>query len=121
VLTQWKISEVLPNAGMNSNNRIEPAADGQHLLLDADLDQDGPIKIWDGPPPAVFLFDIAAGKAKRISPTILYAWEPYWLNEQIYLFTGTKDGKHFEIYKASLTGGTPQLLIRNASGVTVSR
>ena len=121
VLTQWKISDALPNADMNSNNRIEPAADDQHLLLDADLDKDGPIKDWDGPPPAVFLFDIAAGKAKRISPATPYAWEPCWLNEQEYLFTGTKDGKHFEIYKASLTGGTPQLLIKNGSGVTVSR
>jgi Tol biopolymer transport system component len=44
VLIQWKISESLLNADMNSNNRIEPAADDQHLLLDADLDKDGPIK-----------------------------------------------------------------------------
>ncbi len=121
VLSQWKISEALLNAGMNSGDRIDPAADGQHLLLDADLDEDGPIKNWDGPSPAVFLFDIATGKSKRISSLMPYAWEPYWLNEQEYLFTGTKDGKHFEIYKTSLSGGSPQLLIKNASGVTVSR
>jgi hypothetical protein len=121
VLSRWKISDALSKADMNSNNRIEPATDGQHLLLDADLDKDGPIKNWDGPPPAVFLFDITTGQAKRISPVTPYAWEPYWLNEKEYLFTGTNDGKHFEIYKATLAGGTPQLLIKNASGVTVSR
>jgi TolB protein len=121
VLIQWKISESLLNADMNSNNRIEPAADDQHLLLDADLDKDGPIKNWEGPPPAVFLLDIATEKAKRISPVTPYAWEPCWLSEQEYLFTGTRDGKHFEIYKASLTGGTPQLLIKNGSGGTVSK
>jgi TolB protein len=121
VLVQWKISESLLNADMNSNNRIEPAADDPHLLLDADLDKDGPIKNWEGPPPAVFLLDIATGKAKRISPVTPYAWEPCWLSEQEYLLTGTRDGKHFEIYKASLTGGTPQLLIKNGSGGTVSK
>ena len=43
------------------------------------------------------------------------------MSEQEYLFTGTPDGKHFEIYKASITGGTPQLLIKNGSGGTVSK
>jgi TolB protein len=121
VLAQWKISDALSNANMNSNNRIEPAANGQYLLMDADLDKDGPIKNWEGPPPAVFLFDTATGKSKRISPVMPYAWEPYWLNDQEYLFTGTNDGKHFAVYKASLNGGIPQLLIKNASGVTVSK
>ncbi|MBV8353143.1 MAG: PD40 domain-containing protein [Verrucomicrobia bacterium] len=121
VLSQWKISEALSNADMNSGDRIEPSSDGSHLLLDADLDRDGPIRKWEGPPPAVFLFEISEGKAKRISPDIPYAWEPCWLSEQEYLFTGTRDGRHFEIYKTSLTGGNPQVLIKNASGVTVSR
>jgi TolB protein len=48
VLSQWKISEALPNADMNSNDRIEPSSDGSHLLLDADLDRDGPIRKWGG-------------------------------------------------------------------------
>jgi TolB protein len=119
-LGQWKISDALPNADMNSNNRIEPSADGKTFLVDADLNQEGNIKSWEGPPPAVFLFDISSGEAQRISPAKLYAWDPYWLNAKEYLFASTLDGRHFGIYKGSLTGGKPQLVLNNASIVTVS-
>ncbi len=76
-LAQWKISDALANADMNSNNRIEPASDGKSFLVDADLNEEGHIKSWDGPPPAVFLFDVATGKARRVSPAKVYAWDPY--------------------------------------------
>jgi TolB protein len=120
VLAQWKISDALPQADMNSNDRIEPSDDGKSLLVDADLDEEGHIKAWDGPPPAVFLFDISSGKARRISPAKVYAWDPCWLSAQEYLFTGTTDGRHFSIYKTALSGGKPELVASNASSVTVS-
>jgi TolB protein len=119
-LAQWKISDALPNADMNSNNRIVCSDDGKSFLVDADLDEEGQIKSWEGPPPAVFLFDISTGKAHRISPAKVYAWDPFWLNAQEYLFTSTMDGRHFGIYKGSLSGEKPQLIVNNASSVTVS-
>ncbi|HEX4201798.1 MAG TPA: hypothetical protein VHY59_09795 [Chthoniobacterales bacterium] len=118
VLAQWKISDALTGADMNSNNRIEPAIDGKSFLVDADLNEEGDIKSWDGPPPAVFLFDTTTGKARRVSK--VYAWDPCWLDAQVYLFTSTVDGRHFGIYKASLTGEKPQLVLSNAASVSVS-
>jgi TolB protein len=120
VLVQWKISEALPNADMNSNDRIVGSEDGKSFLVDADLNEEGQIKSWEGPPPAVFLFDISTGKANRISPAKVYAWDPFWLNAQEYLFTSTIDGRHFGIYKGSLSGEKPRLVVNNASSVTVS-
>ncbi|HEX6566148.1 MAG TPA: hypothetical protein VF020_17790 [Chthoniobacterales bacterium] len=119
-LAQWKISDALPNADMNSNDRIVRSEDGKSFLVDADLNEEGPIKSWEGPPPAVFLFDISIGKARRISPAKVYAWSPFWLNAKEYLFTGTTDGRHFGIYQVSSPGEKPQLVINNASAVTVS-
>jgi TolB protein len=119
-LAQWKISDALPNADMNSNDRIVRSDDGKSFLVDADLNEEGQIKSWEGPPPAVFLFDISTGKAHRVSPAKVYAWDPFWLNSKEYLFTSTTDGRHFGIYKASLAGEKPQLVISNASSVTVS-
>jgi TolB protein len=119
-LAQWKISDALPNADMNSGNRIRPSADGKSFLVDADLGEEGQIKSWHGPPPAVFLFDLSSGKAHRISPPKVYAWDPFWLNSEDYLFTSTTDGRHFGIYKTSLSGEKPQLVVNNASSVTVS-
>jgi TolB protein len=119
-LAQWKNSDALPNADMNSNNRIVPSGDGKTFLVDADLDEEGQIKSWEGPPPAVFLFDIGTGKAHQVSPAKVYAWDPYWLNAQEYLFTSTIDGRHFGVYRTSLSGGKPQLIVNNASSVTVS-
>lgn len=120
LLGQWKISEALPNADMSSGSRIEPSGDGKSLLVEADLNEEGNVKSWDGPPPGVFLFDVGTGKARRISPAQVYAWDPYWLNDQEYLFTGTLDGRRRGIYKASLTADKPQLVINNASSVSVS-
>ncbi len=119
-LAQWKISDALPNADMNSNDRIVRSEDGKSFLVDADLNEEGQIKSWEGPPPAVFLCDISTGKANRISPAKVYAWDPFWLNAQEYLFTSTIDGRHFGIYKGSLSGEKPRLVLNNASSVTVS-
>jgi TolB protein len=119
-LAQWKISDALPNADMNSNDRIVRSDDGKSFLVDADLNEEGQIKSWEGPPPAVFLFDISTGKAHRVSPAKVYAWDPFWLDAADYLCTSTVDGRHFGIYKASLAGEKPQLVINNASSVTVS-
>ena len=119
-LAQWKISDALPNADMNSNDRIVRSDDGKTFLVDADLNEEGQIKSWEGPPPAVFLFDISSGKAHRVSPAKVYAWDPFWLNSKEYLFTSTTDGRHFSIYKVSSPGEKPQLVINNASSVTVS-
>jgi TolB protein len=119
-LAQWKISDALPNADMNSNDRIVRSDDGKSFLVDADLNEEGQIKSWEGPPPAVFLFDISTGKAHRVSPAKVYAWDPFWLDAADYLCTSTVDGRHFGIYKASLAGAKPQLVINNASSVTVS-
>jgi TolB protein len=119
-LAQWKISDALPNADVNSNDRIVRSDDGKSFLVDADLNEEGQIKSWEGPPPAVFLFDISTGKAHRVSPAKVYAWDPFWLDGEEYLFTSTVDGRHFGIYKASLAGEKPRLVIKNASSVTVS-
>jgi TolB protein len=119
-LAQWQISDALANADMNSNNRIVPSDDGKTFLVDADLDEEGQIKSWEGPPPGVFLFDIGTGKAHRVSPAKVYAWDPYWINAQEYVFTSTLDGRHFGIYRTSLSGEKAQLIVNNASSVTVS-
>jgi TolB protein len=119
-LAQWKIADVLLKADMNSNDRIRPSDDGKSLLVDADLDEEGPIKSWEGPPPAVFLLDIDTNKARRISPANVYAWDPFWLNAQEYVFTSTVDGRHFGIYKTSLAGEKPRMVVTNATSVTVS-
>jgi TolB protein len=105
---------------MNSNDRIVRSDDGKSFLVDADLNEEGQIKSWEGPPSAVFLFDISSGKAQKVSPAKVYAWGPFWLNSKEYLFTGTTDGRHFGVYKVSSPGEKPQLVINNASYVTVS-
>lgn len=120
VLAQWKVSDAFSNADMNSNDRLEPASDGKSFLVDADLSEEGNIKSWEGPPPAIFLFDTSTGKARRVSPAKVYAWDPCWLDAKTYLFTSTIDGRHFGIYKVSLAGEKPQLVINNASSVSVS-
>jgi TolB protein len=119
VSSQWKIGDLVPDGDLDSGSQIDPAADGLRFLLDASLNKEGPIKDWDGPPSAIFLVEIASAKSKRLTPPIPYAWEPCWISDQDFLFTGAVDARHRSIYKASISGGKPQILIKNAEHPSV--
>jgi TolB protein len=119
LLTQWKISELVPGCDLDSGSRISPAQDGRRILMDASLSEEGEIKSWNGPAPAVFLWDLASGKSKRLTKGLPYGWAPCWINDVEYFFTGSNNTGSYGIYRASLSGGSPKNIIKNASGVTL--
>jgi TolB protein len=121
LLASWEIAKIIPNGDLDSSKRLSVSDDGQSLLIDVNMDKEESPKDWEGPPPAIWLFNIPSGKATRLTPKMSYASDSCWLNRSEYLLVdSTKNEKISSIYQASIGGGTPRRLIKNAANPSVS-
>jgi TolB protein len=121
LLVSWEISKIIPHGDMDSSKRLSISADGKRLLIDVNMDEEASLKDWEGPPPAIWLFDIPSAKATRLTPKKSYASDSCWLGTTDLLFVDAdKSGKTNSIYRTSIDGWTPRLLIRNAANPSVS-
>jgi TolB protein len=115
VLAKWTIEKVIPNGGMNGDGRIDVSPDGKRLLLSIDMGEEHHRKDWDGPPPALWTFEIATQKTLRITPKTLFAWDGCWLDQDNVLFLSQPYGeKEASIYRMSTNGKNLKRLIKNA-------
>jgi len=79
------------------------------------------MKDWDGPPPAVFLVDIAAKTARRLTPKGLFAWDSTWLDTSDFLCITVHEGdREPSIVRMPFAGGPPVVVMQNARTPTVS-
>jgi TolB protein len=121
LLVSWEISKVIPQGDMDSSKRLSISADGKKLLINANMDEEASLKGWEGPPPAIWLFDIPSEKATRLTPKKSYASDSCWLGDSDFLVVDAdKQGKTNSIYRASIDGWMPRLLIRDAANPSVS-
>jgi Tol biopolymer transport system component len=121
VKARWRISSLLPRADMYRNDRIQTAVDNKFFLLDVQLDRDGSIEGWEGPPAAIVLVDIEAREVRQLTPDNLYGWGVWRLNDNEVLFTGTEDGQHFAIYRMAFDSSEPKKLVATGSNPSASR
>lgn len=121
VLDQWNIEKTIPNGDMSGDGRIDISPDGKLLLLSIDMAEENKRKDWDGPPPALWTFEIATQKAVRVTPKNLFAWDGCWMDDQNVLFLSQATGeKTASIYRMSLNGVNLKRLIPNARRMTVN-
>jgi len=117
----WEISKIIPNGDMDSSKRLSISDDGKRLLIGINMDEETSLKDWEGPPPAIWLFDLLSAKATRLTPKNSYASDSCWLSDSEFLFVDAdKEGKTNSIYRASVDGWTPKLVIKNAFNPSVS-
>jgi len=122
LLASWEISKIVPQGEMDSSKRLSISDDGKSLLIDVNMDAEESPKDWEGPPPAIWLFDIPSRKATRLTPKKSYASDSCWLsNTEFLLVDADKDGRVSSIYRASISGGIPRLVIKNAANPSVSK
>ena len=121
MLSQWKIEKIIPNGGISGDGRIAVSPDGKRLLLSIDMGEEHNRKDWDGPPPALWTFEIATQKAVRITPKTLFGWDGVWIDNDNVLFLSQGAGeKSASIYRMSINGKNLKRLIKNARFPTVS-
>ena len=121
VLDQWNIEKTIPNGDMSGDGRIDVSPDGSLLLLSIDMAEENNRKDWDGPPPALWTFEIATQKAVRVTRHNLFAWDGCWINDKNVLFLSQTGGeKTASIHRMSIKGANLKRLIPNARKVTVN-
>jgi len=106
---------------MNGGDRLSVSPDGRALIMDVDCGAEHERKEWDGPQPAIEKLDLDADKAVRITGKDDYVWEPFWLTADEFLCIMQKENeKRPSIYRMSLDGKNPKLLVKNARTPTSS-
>jgi TolB protein len=121
VRRQWKIDKIVPNGDMSGDGRIDVSPDGKRLLLSIDMGEESARKNWDGPLPALWMFDMQSQKASRLTPKKLFGWDGVWLDNDNVLFLSRGAGeKDDSIYRMSVEGKNLKRLIKNARFPSVS-
>lgn len=119
VLKKWTIEKLVPHGGMSGDSHLDASPDGSTLLMDVEMDEKER-KDWDGPPPAIWMLDLATNKVTRLTPKTLYAWDCHWLSApESILFTSQALGENDpSIYRMSMAGQGKdrKRLIKNARG-----
>jgi TolB protein len=119
---KWKVQSLIPNGSFNSTSRLEVSPDGKRMVMAVDMDnEEAKMPDWDGPPPSVWVFDIGAEKATRLSAKGVLAWDPCWIDSDSLVFTSqTAKEKNPSIYRATAQTFQPKLVIKNAYTPSVS-
>jgi TolB protein len=121
LIASWEISKIIPNGDMDSSKRLSVSQNGNKLLVNINMDEEVSLKDWEGPPPAIWLFDLPSAKATRLTPKKSYATDSCWLNNSEFLIVDTdRDGKIDSIYRASIDRWMPRLVIKNATDPSVT-
>jgi TolB protein len=121
VRAQWKIEQIIPNGGMSGDGRIAVSLGGKRLLLSIDMGEEHNRSDWDGPPPALWIFEIATQKAVRITSKTLFGWDGCWIDNDNVLFLSQSAGeKSASLYRMSINGKNLKRLIKDARCPTVS-
>lgn len=119
---KWALSKILTDASMNSGDRLSLSPDGKTLLMDVDCGAERERKNWDGPQPAIEKFDLGSDKAVRISGKNDFVWEPFWLTSTEFLCIMQKENENEpSIYRMSIDGKNPKLLVKHARTPSVSQ
>jgi TolB protein len=121
VRAQWRINKIVPKGDMSGDGRIDVSPDGKRLLLSIDMGEESGRKNWDGPLPALWVFDVQSQRATRLTPKKLFGWDGVWLDNDNILFLSRAAGeKEDSIYRMSTDGKNLKRLIKNARFPTVS-
>jgi TolB protein len=106
VLAQWKIDQIIPSASMTGDDSIDVSPDGNRLLLGVNMGDEEHLKDWDGPPPALWSFDLTTQTAVRVTPKKLLAYQGCWLdNDNVLFLSAPLDAKGGgPVYRMSTNG-----------------
>jgi len=121
VQKKWPLKPLIADGDMNSGSRMSLSPDGRTLLVEVDQNEEPARKDWDGPQPAIWSIDLAAGKAVRLTGRTIFAWEPRWMSDTEFLCTNQPVGeKEPSIYRASADGKSLKPVLKNARTPSVS-
>jgi len=104
----------------SSDRRVLITADKKYYVYDGDSDDDGYDK--DGPPSAIYRYDMEKNEIKRLTPKGYDCRQPVLTDEGKILYEGAKfNTETLNVYSTDINGSTPVEILNNASGISCSR
>src|SRR6266702_4533432 len=111
VLKKWALSKLLTEAGMSGNDQLSVSPDSKTLLMNVDLGSEHERRNWDGPQPAIYVFDFDTEKTSRVTAKDDFVWDPYWVTNDEFLCVIQKEHENEpSLYLMSITGKNAKLL-----------
>ena len=121
-LKSWTLDAFIPKGSFSSASHLAVSPDGGTLLMEVEMDEIVKRKGWDGPPPALWTFDLATQKATRLTTKGFFAWGGCWLSAGEIIFASQADGeKEPSLHRMTLSGKERKLFIKKANSPSVSR
>ncbi len=121
-LKSWTLDAFIPKGSFSSASHFAVSPDGGTLLMDVEMNEIVKRKDWEGPPPALWTFDLTTQKATRLTPKGYFGWAGCWLSAEDILFAGQEVGeKEASLQRMALPGKERKLLIKKANSPSVSR
>jgi TolB protein len=122
LINSWEINKIFPHGSLDSFRGLSVSGDGNRLLVDINMKGVSSLKDREGPPRGIWLFDLLSAKARQLTPKNSHPTAASWLSDSELLFVDAdKDGKTNSIYRTSIDGWRPRLVIKNAAYASVSR
>ena len=119
ILKTFNVEEVARNYSVSSATKFILTSDEKNFIFSAGVDEDGD---FEEPPDAIFAYNIETKKITRISPKGIYSADPVLNAKNEILFSGSKSvDEPWSIYKVSLSGGKPELVVKNATAPSVKK
>jgi TolB protein len=122
-IKKWSLHSLFAKGGMNSGSSAAVSPDGKTLLLDVDMEEEeANMPDWDGPPPSLWMLEIASQKATRLSPKGVLAWHGCWLNSKEIVFTSqSAKEKEPTIYRMNIAEKDRKAVLKNANNPSAAR
>ncbi|MBS1527751.1 MAG: PD40 domain-containing protein [Bacteroidetes bacterium] len=115
ITTTISIPEIPKTFGASSSDRFIFTSDGRKIVFTLESDEPG---FENGPPSAVFVYDVASKAATRLLPKGYYA-NNIWLKGDVVLISGGNiKAKSENIYAVGLDGKNLKILFHNANGIS---
>lgn len=121
-LKTWDLHALFPAGGLTSTSRLAVSPDGASLLLDVEVDEEVDRDDWDGPPPTLWILDLASEKVTRLTPKGFFGWNGCWLSADEILFVSqSEEEKTPSLYRMTRQGEDVKVFFQNANAPSVSR
>lgn len=121
-MQKWKIDSLFIKGGFSSGSSLAISPDGRMLLADVEMEEEeAKMPDWDGPPPSIWMLDLATRAATRLTPKGVIASKGCWLDNERILFTSQAAGeKQPTIYEMNVNEKKRKPLLRNGSNASAS-
>jgi TolB protein len=121
-LKKWSINSMFPKVSLTSASAMSLAPDGNTLVIDVEMDETATnLTKNEGPPSAIWIYNLSANKAERITKPGLSSWHPCWLNNSEILFsTEMRKEKTPSIYKINISTKQQTRILQNANNPVAS-